>query len=285
MDRSPRFTFDIPITNHFTMRPLNYRNTAVMITGASSGIGLAFAHALAARGADLILVARSGDKLNSLARELVHCHGILARALVADLTESGAASDVHARASALGLTPNIVINNAGFATHGHFDTLSLERQLDEISLNCRAVVELTHAALPAMLNQGEGSIINVASTAALQPLPYMAIYGATKAFVLSFSEALWQEYRARGVRVLAVCPGATDTAFFDVVGAAEAGVGTRMATDTVVNASLQALDRGQSHVVPGGANRMLGLLPRILPRQTILQIVANMLRPRHQGSM
>ncbi|NMM35912.1 MAG: SDR family oxidoreductase [Glaciimonas sp.] len=266
------------------MQPLNYRNAAIMITGASSGIGLAFAHALAARGANLTLVARSGDKLSSLAQELAHRHNIRAHALVADLTETGSASDAHTRASALGLTPNILINNAGFATYGHFDTLSLERQLAEISLNCRAVVELSHAALPAMLKQGEGSIINVASTGALQPLPYMATYGATKAFVLSFSEALWQEYRTRGVRVLAVCPGATDTAFFDVVGAAEAGVGTRMAADTVVNASLLALDRGQSHVVPGGANRMLGWLPRILPRQTILQIVANMLQPRHRVS-
>jgi len=264
------------------MRPLNYRNTTIMVTGASSGIGLAFANALAARGANLILVARTGDKLNSLAQELAHRHGIRADALAADLSETGAASDVYARANALGLTPNILVNNAGFATHGHFDKLSLERQLDEISLNCRAVVELSHAALPAMLKQGDGAIINVASTAALQPLPYMAIYGATKAFVLSFSEALWEEYRAHGVRVLAVCPGATDTAFFDVVGAAEAGVGTRMAAETVVNVSLRALDRGQSHIVPGGANRMLGCLPRMLPRQTILKIVANMLRPRHR---
>ena len=267
------------------MRPLDYRNTAVMITGASSGIGLAFSHALAARGANLILVARSGDRLHSLAQELAHRHSIRAHALVADLTEAGAASDVHARASALGLAPEVLINNAGFATYGHFDTLPLARQLDEISLNCRAVVELSHAALPAMLKRGTGAIINVASTAALQPLPYMAIYGASKAFVLSFSEALWQEYRDRGVRVLALCPGATDTAFFDVVGAAEAAVGDRMAAETVVNTSLNALDRGRSHVVPGRANRMLGWLPRVLPRQTILRIVANMLRPRHGASI
>lgn len=266
------------------MRPLNYRNTTIMVTGASSGIGLAYAQALAARGANLLLVARSEDKLNVLARELAQRHGIRAHALAADLTEAGAAADIHARASTLGLRPDILINNAGFATHGHFDALSLQRQLDEIALNCRAVVELSHAVLPAMLQQGEGAIINVASTAALQPLPYMAIYGATKAFVLAFSEALWQEYRTRGVRVLAVCPGATDTAFFDVVGAAEAGVGTRMSVDTVVNASLQALDRGRSHIVPGVANRMLGWLPRMLPRQTILQIVANMLRPRATAS-
>lgn len=266
------------------MRPLDYRHTAVMITGASSGIGRAFSHALAARGANLILVARSAERLQGLAQELTQRHGIRAHALVADLSVNGAASEVHAQASALDLAPQILINNAGFATHGRFDTLSLQRQLDEITLNCKAVVELSHAALPAMLQQGSGAIINVASTAALQPLPYMAIYGASKAFVLSFSEALWQEYRTRGVRVLALCPGATDTAFFDVMGAAEAAVGQRMAAETVVNAALKALDRGQSHVVPGGANRLLGWLPRVLPRQTILRVVANMLKPRNSAA-
>lgn len=255
-----------------------------MITGASSGIGLAFSHALAARGANLTLVSRSGDRLQSLARELSQRHGIRAHALVADLTTTGAGADVHARASALDLAPHILINNAGFATYGHFDALPLPRQLDEITLNCKALVELSHAALPAMLNHGTGAIINVASTAALQPLPYMAIYGACKAFALSFSEALWQEYRARGIRVLALCPGATDTAFFDVVGAAEAAVGQRMAAGTVVDAALKALDRGHSHVVPGTANRLLGWLPRVLPRQTLLRVVANMLKPRHPSS-
>lgn len=267
------------------MRLPDYRHTAVMITGASSGIGLAFAHALATRGAHLTLVARSGERLQNLAQELTQRHGIRAHALAADLTASGAAADVHARAAALDLTPQMLINNAGFATYGHFDTLSLQRQLDEITLNCKALVELSHAALPAMLHQGAGAIINVASTAALQPLPYMAIYGASKAFVLSFSEALWEEYRARGIRILALCPGATDTAFFDVVGAAEAAVGQRMSAETVVHAALRALERGHSHVVPGTANRLLGWLPRLLPRQTILRVVANMLKPRTQGTI
>ena len=265
------------------MRPIEYRQANIMITGASSGIGLALAQALAARGANLILVARSADKLQRVAADLVRQHGVRAHAIVADLGVSGAAEEAYAQACALGLTPHILINNAGFATYGRFESLPLARQLDEIALNCRAVVALSHAALPAMLSQGHGAIINVASTAALQPLPYMAVYGATKAFVLSFSEALWQEYRDRGIRVLALCPGATDTAFFDVVGADEAAVGQRMSVDAVVNTCLNALEQGRSHVVAGRANRLLGCLPRLLPRQIILGVVANMLKPRKQN--
>jgi hypothetical protein len=262
------------------MKPFKYRNKTVLITGASSGIGRAFAQALAARGANLVLVARSAEILAGLARELAQKHGIRAEAIPADLTAPGAAIDAYARACTLGLVPELLINNAGFATHGRFEAIPLQRQILEISLNCNAVVELTHAALPAMLASGDGAIINVASTAALQPDPYMAIYGATKAFVLSFSEALWAENRTRGVRILALCPGATDTAFFDVVGAAEAAVGARMPVDVVVTQGLRALDQGVSHHVAGRANRALSILPRILRRQTILGIVEKMLKPR-----
>lgn len=262
------------------MRPFDYRNKSVLITGASSGIGHVFAHTLAARGANLVLVARSAEVLTDLAQQLSVRHGVRAAALAVDLTEAGAAHDTYARACALGLTPEVLINNAGFATHGRFEAIQLQRQTMEIALNCTAVAELSHAALPAMLACGQGAIINVASTAALQPDPYMAIYGATKAFVLSFSEALWAENRTRGIRVLALCPGATDTAFFDVVGAAEAAVGKRMAPEAVVAAGLHALDRGKSHFVAGRANRALALLPRLLPREIILRIVENMLQPR-----
>ncbi len=262
------------------MKPFDYRNKSVLITGASSGIGRVFAHALAARGAHLALVARSGPALRALAEELAARHGVRAHAIVADLSQPGAASAAYEQACALDLRPQVLVNNAGFAAHGRFETLALPRQLNQVGLNCGAVVELSHAALPAMLAAGEGAIINVASTAALQPDPYMAIYGASKAFVLSFSEALWAENRARGVRVLALCPGATETPFFDVVGAAEAAVGKRMAPQAVVAAALDALDRGRSHVVAGAANRALAWLPRLLPRGATLRIVANMLKPR-----
>ena len=260
------------------MTAFNYTNQTVLITGASSGIGRVFAQALAARGAHLLLLARSGAVLDSLARELSLRHGIRAHALVADLSLPGAAAQAHAQASALGMPPDVLINNAGFATHGRFETINLARQAAEVSVNCTALMELTHCALPHMLAQGRGAIINVASTAALQPDPYMAVYGASKAFVLSFSEALWAENRSRGVRVLALCPGATETAFFDVVAAPEAAVGKRMAPQDVVDEALLALDRGSSSHVAGRPNRLLAWLPRLLPRQTVLGIVEGMLK-------
>ncbi|MGK5036971.1 SDR family NAD(P)-dependent oxidoreductase [Janthinobacterium sp. LB3P118] len=258
------------------MTAFNYTNQTVLITGASSGIGRVFAETLAARGAHLLMLARSGAVLDALAADLSRRHGIRACALVADLSLPGAA----AQACALGMPPDVLINNAGFATHGRFESIDLARQAAEVTVNCTALMELTHCALPHMLAQGRGAIINVASTAALQPDPYMAIYGASKAFVLSFSEALWAENRQRGVRVLALCPGATETAFFDVVAAPEAAVGKRMAPQDVVDEALWALDRGRSSHVAGRPNRLLAWLPRLLPRQTVLGIVEGMLKPK-----
>jgi short-subunit dehydrogenase len=265
------------------MKCFDYRNKAALVTGASSGIGAVFARELASRGANLVVVSRRQDKLLALARQLSERHGIRAEVIAADLSEPGSGLAVHQRARELGLEPEVLVNNAGFATYGHFEAISLERQLEEISLNCKAMVELTHAVLPGMLTRRDGANINVASTAALQPLPHMAIYGATKAFALSFSEALWAENRPRQIRVLAVCPGATDTAFFDVVGAREAAVGKRMSPDMVVAASLRALDRGKSHIVTGRANRLLGLLPRLLSREAAVRLVGSMLKPQAAG--
>ena len=262
------------------MTAFNYTNQTVLITGASSGIGRVFAETLAARGAHLLLLARSGAVLEALAADLARRHGIRAHALVADLGQPGAAEAAYAQACALGMAPDVLINNAGFATHGRFETISLARQRLEVAVNCTALMELAHCALPHMLAQGRGAIINVASTAALQPDPYMAVYGASKAFVLSFSEALWAENRSRGVRVLALCPGATETAFFDVVAAPEAAVGKRMAPQAVVDEALLALDRGRSSHVAGRPNRLLAWLPRLLPRQTVLGIVEGMLKPK-----
>ena len=262
------------------MLPFNYSGQTVLITGASSGIGRVFAETLAARGAHLLLLARSGAVLDKLAKELAQRHGIRAHALISDLGQPGVAEAAHAQACALGMPPDVLINNAGFATHGIFDNTLLRRQSAEVAVNCTALMELTHCALPHMLAQGRGAIINVASTAALQPDPYMAVYGASKAFVLAFSEALWAENRQRGVRVLALCPGATETAFFDVVAAPEAAVGKRMAPQAVVDEALRALDRGRSSHVAGRQNRLLAWLPRLLPRQTVLGIVEGMLKPR-----
>lgn len=250
--------------------------TNALITGASSGIGLAFARRLAADGTNLVLVARSQDKLHTLAGELSEQHGIRAEVIAADLSAPGAAQGVWEEA-ARGLPVDLLINNAGFGTYGPFDSLPMPRETEEITLNITALVELTHLFLPAMLAQKSGAVVNVASTAAFQPVPYMAVYGATKAFVLSFSEALWAEYRMHGVRVLALCPGLVDTAFAETAGTHLPG---KSATaESVVQIALQALSRNRSYVVPGGSNYRQSWGSRFLPRAVIAQISERMMRP------
>lgn len=257
-----------------------YHNKTILITGASSGIGASFAEAFAKQGAHLILVARSEHKLKQLADDLAQQHGIRTLVIPADLSQPGAADGVYQQTSAEGWQVDVLVNNAGFATHGYFDQLSLERQREEIMLNINAVVELTHRFIQGMVQRGSGAILNVSSTSALQPVPYMAIYGATKAFVLSFSQALWEENRKRGIDVLALCPGATDTPFFEVVGAAEASVGSRATPESVVRVALKALERKQSVVIEGRMNNLLAILPRLLPRQLAARIVGRMVQPR-----
>lgn len=257
-----------------------YRGKTALVTGASSGIGETFARMLAQRGTDLILVARSEDKLNTLAYELAQQHNVKTHVIVADLSQEGAAQTVWAQTQERGLHVDILINNAGFATYGPFETLNNERDHQEVMLNVTAVVDLTHAFLPAMLQRGGGAVINVASTAGFQPLPYMAVYGATKAFVVSFSEALWAEYRTRGVRVLALCPGATDTPFFDVVGTDDGAVGQKLSPEYVVKVGLDALDAGKSYVISGTQHYLLAQVPRFVPRSLAARIVARLARPR-----
>jgi uncharacterized protein len=258
----------------------DYRNRTALVTGASMGIGAAFARALAERGAHLVLVARSNDKLEALATELAGKYGVRAQAIATDLSKPGAAEALALETTSRGLAVDVLVNSAGFATYGPFDEVSAERQREEILLNCAALVDMAHAFLPGMVKRERGAIVNVASTAAFQPLPYMAVYGATKAFVLSFSEALWAENRARGVRVLALCPGATDTAFFDVVGAPEASVGPREKPAIVVSRALGALDAGRSHVVSGKGNYVMAQVARVLPRATMAASVERVMRPR-----
>ncbi len=262
------------------MNSFDYLDKTALITGASSGIGLVFARQLAARGVALILTARSEDKLRAIAAELTQKHAIAVTIIVQDLCAANADVALAARLQELLLSPDILINNAGFATYGPFETLSLERQLDEIKINCLAPVALTHLLLPAMLTRRCGVVINVASTAAMQPDPYMAIYGATKSFLLSFSDALWAENRDRGVRVLALCPGATDTAFFDVVNAEEASVGKRMSAESVVSQALLAVDKGRNYLITGGNNWLLGQLQRFVTRRRLLLIAEKVLRPK-----
>lgn len=262
------------------MNYFDYTGKIALITGASSGIGRVFAQQLAARGASLVLTARSGEKLRLLAAETEKKYGASAIIIEQDLAASDAVASIRDTLNTLEITPDILINSAGFASYGMFDTLSLERECAEITVNCIAPVELTHMVLPAMLEKGSGVIVNVASTAAMQPDPYMAVYGATKSFLLSFSEALWAEYRPRGIRILALCPGATETPFFNTVNAKEASVGKRMSAEDVVSQALKAVDTNRNYRITGCKNWLLGQLQRVLTRRRTLLIAEKILRPR-----
>jgi short-subunit dehydrogenase len=262
------------------MKPFVYRGKTALITGASSGIGEAFARELARRGMHVVLVARSTDRLHALAEELAEYHRGRVDVIVADLTLEGAASSIQSQVQERGLQVDMLINNAGFGTHGQFEMLDPTRDHEQVLVDIAAVVDLAHAFVPAMVARGDGAIVNIASLGAFQPLPYMPVYGASKAFVLSFSEALSEEVRARGVRVLALCPGPTQTAFFNESGE-QVSVGLRRRSPPqVVSTGLRALERGQSVVVDGKINSLLAQTPRFLPRRVVAWMAGQALRPR-----
>jgi len=249
-----------------------------LITGASAGIGLEFALRLAERGYDLILVARRRDRLDELAARVRSAHsGQRAEVVAADLADAAAPAAIAAEAGRLGMNVDLLVNNAGFGTHGHFEALSSEREAGEIAVNVAALVALTHAFLPAMLERRSGGVINVASTAAFQPVPYMSVYAGTKAFVRSFSEALHVEVSARGVRVLALCPGPTATEFFDTDVAGPRGP-VRTVRD-VVASGLRAYDAGVPVVIDGLNNQLVIAFSNLLPRRWITRIAGRIMRP------
>lgn len=245
---------------------------ATLITGASAGIGAEFARQFAASGHDLILVARREQALAALAQDLRDRHRVTVTVIAQDLSRPDAADELYSRTSDLGLQVEVLVNNAGFGTHGDLVDADPARLADEITLNCTTLVGLTVRYLPAMRARGRGTILNIASTAAFQPVPHMAVYGATKAFVLSFTEALWAEGKPHGVRVLAVCPGATATEFFDVAGNS-AAVGIKRSAKQVVEHTMRELDGGKSSFVDGTANAFTArILTRLLPRRVIIGI-------------
>src|SRR5215213_1604909 len=237
-----------------------------LITGASSGIGAAFARKLAARGRNVLLVARSEDKLNSLCNELGRQTSIRAQYVAVDLQQPDAAAQLFDETTKRGLEIEMLINNAGFGSMGDFIKLDLNRELEMIQLNIRSLVDLTHRFLGPMRERKRGTIINVASTAAFQPVPFMATYAATKAFVLSFSEALWDENRAHGIHVMALCPGVTETNFFQVAGIDRPPMRTVQTAEQVVETALAALNRHKSTVISGWANWFTVEAERLVPR-------------------
>ncbi|MBU3751112.1 MAG: SDR family oxidoreductase [Mycobacterium sp.] len=259
---------------------------ATLITGASTGIGAEFARQFAAQGHDLVMVARSAERLDALAERLRGAHGVNVTVLPMDLSGPGAAAELWRQTTERGLEIDVLVNNAGVGTHSDVADADPERLEAEVGLNCAALVGATARYLPPMRARGRGTVINVASIGAFQPLPKMAVYGATKAFVLSFTEALWAEERGHGIRVLAVCPGLTDTPFFELAGetAADAASGSAAVALTrspeqVVAHTLRALSGRAPSVVDGAANAFVArVLNRVLPRRAVIAITGRMLR-------
>ena len=269
------------------MARYNYPAQTVLITGASSGIGAAFARELAARGADLILVARRLDRLEALAGELEAAHGITATPLSFDLTSPTAGVDLHAAVTSRGLRATSVINNAGFGTFGRFLGEDVARLTQEIAVDVSTPVLISHAFLGDLIEAGDGFLINVASMAAYSPIPRMAVYGAAKSFVLSFTEALWAELRGTGVRTFVLSPGATSTEFNDVVGTEDATSGARKRSpEQVVATALAHLERrnpGPS-VIDGASNRVAPVLGRLVSRRTMVTMTDRLTNPARRES-
>ncbi|KOU72203.1 oxidoreductase [Streptomyces sp. XY413] len=259
---------------------MTYRGTTALITGASAGLGVEFARQWAERGADVVLVARRVERLEEVAADLRRRYGVTARAVAADLARPGAAAELRAEIDGLGLPVHTLINNAGFGSHGPFADQDPARIGEMIQLNVTALTELTRQFLPDLTADGRGALVTVASAAAYQPTPAMAVYGATKAFVLNFTEAVAYETRSSSLRVLAVSPGPVRTEFFDVVGSQDAAVGRMATPEQVVTAARRALERDRTppSIVVGIGNRLSATASALAPRRLALTVAGRALK-------
>jgi uncharacterized protein len=255
--------------------------SCAVVTGASSGIGECFARALAQRKQNLFLIARSAGKLQQLARELHGSAGIQAELFASDLSEPGAAARVAQELRDRQIQTSLLINNAGFGARGEFWRLPLDQQMQMIRLHLDALVELTQALLPSMIERRRGAVINVSSVTSFQPIPYAAIYAATKAFMTSFSMGLAEELRPYGIPVVTLCPGGTRTNFVTVGAQKGRGKfpGGPQSPEDVVRDALDKLDAG-GLVVPKFANKLTVFVQRLMPRSLVPRAVATMSRPR-----
>jgi short-subunit dehydrogenase len=257
------------------------RSTA-LVTGASSGIGEDLARLIAADGLDLVLVARGRDRLAALAAEIGARHGVRAVVVAEDLSDPAAPARVVERVRADGLVVDVLVNCAGFGRFGPFARIPWDVEREMMQLNVVSLVELTKLLLPEMIERGSGRILNVASTAAFQPGPLMAVYYATKAFVLSFSEAINRELRVTGVTVTALCPGPTSTGFVDAAEMHKSKLFKRnvpMQSKDVARIGYHAMKRGKSVVIPGLINKLLAVSIRFTPRDLVSSIVYKMQEP------
>ncbi len=247
-----------------------FREQVVLITGASSGIGEAFARQLAARGAHLILTARRRSELEDLARDLENKHGIRARVIDQDLSKPGAAHELAHKVQALGLHVDLLINNAGFGRYMEFCKSDAATDEHMLRLNVEALTTLSHLFVPAMVKRGRGGVINLASTVAFQPIGGLSVYAASKAYVLSFSQALEAELRGSGVHVLCLCPGTTRTEFH--LHSNTGGMSPNWmseSADDVAARGLEAFEARAPVKISGAFNWILSLTPRLLPRTMV----------------
>lgn len=252
-----------------------------LITGASAGIGAAFAEKLAAGGSNLILTARRMDRLEELAARLKKAHSIKVECVAADLNAADAPAAIFAATQSRGLNVDFLINNAGFGHYGEFGPSELERQMSMVRVNCLAVVELTHLFLKGMIERRRGDVLIVASTASFQAIPYMSVYAATKSFDLLFAEGLAHEVAQYGIRVCALCPGATTSEFQQVAGSPTDRVGRVEETaEQVVAVGLAAIAAGKHHVISGFRNRTTTRVQRLLPRRVVTSAAEKIFRPK-----
>jgi short-subunit dehydrogenase len=247
-------------------------------------MGAEFARQLAARGMHLVLTARRNELMESLAQELHTKHGTRCEIIAADLSDPTQPLRILQEIEKKGITIELLINNAGFGVVGEVNQADVSRMLQLIRLNVSALTELTYRLLPGMLERGHGAILNVSSLSAFQPVAYMGVYAASKAFVLHFSEALHCELKDRGITVTAVCPGVTRTSFFDVAGAPGwLQKHSSLTVETVVKAGLKAMSRRRQCVIPGWRNYLLTLLVRIASRRRVVKESTRFFRPRRNG--
>lgn len=252
-----------------------------LVTGASAGIGWALSEQLAAGGANLVLIARRADRLQKLAAELTAKHGIDAEVFAVDLTRPEAPAAIHAFTEGKRMEIDLLINNAGFGAFGYTHEIEESRLTDMVYVNCGAVVQLTRTYLPRMVERRSGDILIVASTAAFQPVPFIAAYAATKAFDLIFAEGLAEEVRRFGVRVCALCPGSTNTEFQQVAHQPDRAFRYAEAADKVARVGLEGLAQGKSSVISGNRNRWMVFGERFAPRAFIAKMAAKVMGPEN----
>jgi uncharacterized protein len=250
--------------------PVDYRGAWALVTGASSGIGEEFARKLAERGANLILAARSAERLTRLGADLARVNRVEVRKVAVDLAEPAGHAELLAAIDAAGVFVEHVINNAGYGSAGPFATLDPMREAAMVRLNCEAVVALTRGLLDPMVRAGRGGVINVASVSGFQAVPYMATYGATKAFVVSFTVALAAELEGTGVRAMALCPGPVRTGFQEAAGISRPGIPlAELTARQTVERGLAAYERGEALFVPGFVNGLQVAASRLVPRSLL----------------